>query len=380
MKKILCLFSTLILVLVSSCSNDDKKDDSSSGQFEFLEFDKDVLLPSINAHDITFLATGFDKNLKNWELTLTDQTGNIMPAQLSEVKDTGASYPVGNSMVPIQRIAFNAHPKEDGVYTLIVKNKITGQTFTDSFLVGSKTFNKMQYYDVVSYDIIAGWNSTEPEPTHNYIYYQNVINTIYSKDVATTGIASIRLEDRSTFKKYDLDFSVNAIYNQIQFKIPSSVPRGKYFLSVRYNNLLSNYFEKDIVVETEKIPILNSINKNTFKGGETLTLKGASFWYKINPDLLPGSLFQTRKATSKLFFTNKAGADREYELSSNESDPSFKYMNAEGTEINYPLPLDPIKDGTYLISDSKATYFEGTVSIKTGPYESAAMPIRIDYK
>ena len=379
MKKNLYLFSTLILVLFSSCSNDDKIDNSSNGQFEFLEFDKDVLLPSINPHDITFLATGFDKNLKNWEITLTDQAGNTMPVQLSEIKDTNTSHPVGNSQIPIQRIAFNAHPKEEGVYTLIVSNKITGQTFTDYFLVGSKTFNKMGYYGVVSYDIISGWNSTEPEPTHNYIYYHNIKNTIYSTDVATTGIASVILEDISTFKKYNLDFSLNATYNQIEFIIPSNVPRGKYFLSVRYNNLLSNYFEKDIVVETEKIPILNSINKNTFKGGETLTLKGTNFWFKINPDLLPGSLFQPRKAPSKLVFTNKVGA-REYELSFYESDPSFKYMNAEGTEINYPLPVDPIKDGSYLISDNEGTYFEGTVSVKTGPYESMAMPIRIDYK
>lgn len=366
--KIIFLF--ILTLIMSSCSGDDAK----SEQFEFLEFEKDVVLPSLNSGDITFLAIDFDDNLSNWDLKLTDDAGNVLPAILSSVQDTGFGY-VDHA---IQRIAFKAAPKNEGVYTLEIKNKTTNQIYIDHFLVRSKTFNKIEYPYTVDFSIISGWSVNETRPTADYIYFHNIKNTITS-DLVTTGIAGIRLEDLTTLKEYNINYSINAETKKIEFSVPPGVPEGNYYLSVRYNNLTSAYFEKDILVQDEKVPMVASINKNTFKGKETMTLKGSNFRYKVDADLLPGSIFTTFKVSSSLIFVNSNGTG-EVQLSTYDQDPSFKYMNAEGTEINFPIPGNTSEDDFFYSNDYPRTYFEGTVQMRTGPYLSKPIAIRIDYK
>ncbi|MDR7372899.1 hypothetical protein [Flavobacterium aquidurense] len=355
---------------MASCSSEDAK----SEQFEFLEFEKDVVLPSVNSGDITFLAIHFDENLSNWDLKLTDDAGNVLPVVLSSVKKTGTGY----ENHEIQRIAFKAAPKNEGVYTLVIKNKTTDQLYTDHFIVRSKTFNKIQYPAAEPYNIIGVWTANEPEPIWDYIYYQNIKNTIQS-ELVTTGISGIKLENVTTLKEYNIDYSVNTQTKKIEFTVPVGVPEGNYYLSVRYSNFTSAYFEKDILVQEEKLPKVTSINKNTFKGKEIMTLKGSDFRYKADLDLFPGSQFSTYKVSSYLVFTNNTGTG-EIELSTYDQDPSFKYMNAEGTEINFPFQGKTSADDFYYGNDYPRTYFEGTVQVRTGAYLSEPIAIRVDFK
>lgn len=366
--KIIFLF--ILSIIMSSCSSEDAK----SEQFEFLEFEKDVVLPSVNSGDITFLAIHFDENLSNWDLKLTDDAGNVLPVILSSVKKTGTGYADNE----IQRIAFKAAPKNEGVYTLVIKNMTTDQLYTDHFIVRSKTFNEIQYPSASPYNIIGAWSSNEPEPIWDYIYYHNIKNTIQN-DLVTTGISGIRLENVTTLKEYNIDYSVNTDTKKIEFAVPEGVPEGNYYLSVRYSNFTSAYFEKDILVQEEKLPKVTSINKNTFKGKEIMTLKGSDFRYKVDLDLLPGSIFSKYQVSSYLVFTNNTGTG-EIELSTYDKDPSFKYMNAEGTEINFPFHGTTSEEDFYYGNDYPRTYFEGTVQVRTGAYLSEPIAIRVDFK
>lgn len=355
---------------MASCSSDDAK----SEQFRFLEFEKEVMLPSANSHDITFLAMNFDPKLSNWELKLTDEQGTNLPVALSKVEDTKFSYPTGM----LQRISFNAAPKTEGLYTLVITNKTTGQLYTDHFLVRSKTFNEISYPYAERYTVLSAHSANEPEPTQDYIYFQNIKNTINST-LITTGITGIRLEETTTFAQYNINVSINAFTNKIEFVIPEGVPAGKYYLSVRYNNLTEAYFEKDIVVQEEKLPVLTSINKNTFKAGEIMTLKGLNFRYKVNTDLLPNGKVFGYKASSSIMVDTGHGMGEVY-LSNYSEDPSFKFMNAEGTEINFPIPRRTGPDDFFYVSDSEGTYFDGFISIRTSPYFSEPIHVRIEFK
>jgi len=369
--KLKITFLVVLSLIIASCSGDDE---AKSAQFQFLEFEKNVLIPFANTGDITFLAIDFDKNIANWDFKLTNQDGTAVPVALDRIESTK----IGFSDKNIQRVAFKAAPKEEGVYTLVIKNKITQQSYTDSFLVKSSTFNKMSYEYAEDYTIMFAYSSNEQEPTQDYIYFQNIKNTINSP-ILTSGISGIKLEDVVTFKEYNLEYSINSDTKKVDFIIPKGVPAGKYFLSVRYNNLINTYFEKDIVVQEEKLPVISSINKNTFKGGETMVLKGSNLRYKFNLDLLPGSAYRYYKSRTVLVFDNGHGTG-EMELSAYESDASFKFMNAEATEVNYPIPVKTADKFFFWVSDSDATYFEGTVALRTGPFITEPIKIRIDFK
>ncbi|KAF2332113.1 hypothetical protein [Flavobacterium nitrogenifigens] len=366
--KFICLL--LLSVAFFSCSSEDNQ----SEQFEFLEFEKDVLTPFANSGDITFLAFSFDKNLGNWDLKITDENGTNVPVTLDRVESTRISISNKN----VQRIAFKAAPKNEGVYTLVIKNKTTNQLYTDHFIVRSKTFNEIVYPYAEDYTTIFAYSSDELKPTEDYFYFHNIKNTIIST-LSTTGISGIRLEDVTTFKQYNIDYSVNAETKKIEFIVPVGVPEGRYYLSVRYNNLTEAYFEKDILVQSERLPALTSINKNVFKGGETMVLKGSNFRYKFNLDFLTGASYRKYQASSSLIFKDQSGSG-EILLSAYDSDPSFKYMNSEGTEINYPIPRNTSKDDFFFVSVNDGSYFEGTVQVRTGPYISEPKPIRVNFK
>lgn len=366
---------TILLFVLSlsilSCSSDDAK----SEEFNFLEFEKDIILPSANSHEISFFAFSFDTRLGNWDIKISDEDGNDLPAEFSKVEDTRFSYGDRGS---IQKVSFTAAPKTEGVYTVIITNKTTNQIYTDHFLVRSKTFNEISYPYADPYTLVSAYSSNETPPTQDYIYYQNVTNTINST-LLTTGISGIRLEETTTFQQYNIDYSVNKNFNKIEFVIPKGVPAGKYYLSVRYNNLTEAYFEKDIVVQEEKLPVITSINKNTFKAGEIMTLKGMNFRYHVNSNLLPNGIFGAHQTPSYLSVTNDFGTG-DLQLSTYEPDPSSKYMNAEGTEINFPIPRNTGPNDFFYVSDSDGTYFEGTIAVRTGPYISEPVHVRIEFK
>lgn len=366
---------TILLFVLSlsilSCSSDDPK----SEEFHFLEFEKDIILPSVNSRDITFLAVSFDSKLSNWDLKISDENGNDLPAQFSKVEDTGFWYPDAGH---IQRISITAAPKTEGIYTMVITNKTTNQIYTDHFLVRSKTFNEMDYYYAVPYTTISGYSEGQTPPTQDYIYFHNIKNTIKST-LLTSGITDIRLEETTTFAQYNIAYSLDPYTKKIEFTIPAGVPAGKYYLSVRYDNLTEAYFEKDIVVQEEKLPVLTSVNKNTFKAGETMILKGINFRYKVNSSLIPSGFFRDYKTSSSLEVNNGHGTGN-LDLSPYESQPSFKYMNVEGTEINFPIPKNTGPDDFFYVSDSEGTYFEGTIAVRTGPYVSEPVHVRIEFK
>lgn len=366
---------TILLFVLSlsilSCSSDDAK----SEEFHFLEFEKDIILPSANSGDISFFAIYFDTKLSNWELKLSDESGNVVPAELSKVEDTRFSYANGASL---QKISFKAAPKEEGVYTLIITNRTTNQVYTDHFLVRSKTFNEIEYPYADDYTLLFAYSSDQAKPTQDFIYFHNVKNTIKST-LLTTGISGIRLEETTTFKQYNIDYTIDPYTNKIEFAIPEGVPAGKYYLSVRYNNLTEAYFEKDIVVQEEKLPVITSINKNTFKAGEIMTIKGMNFRYKVNSSLLPNGIFGAHMTPSSLEVNTGNGIGN-LDLSPYESQPSFKYMNVEGTEINFPIPRNTGPDDFFYVSDSEGTYFEGTIAVRTGPFVSEPVHVRIEFK
>ncbi|WP_289663790.1 hypothetical protein [Flavobacterium panacagri] len=362
--KFICL--VLVSVIFFSCSSEDEK----SEQFTFLEFEKDVMLPAVNSHDISFLALNFDNNVSHWDFKLTDNDGNAVPVEAINVERTITS--IGD--INVQRINFKAHPKSEGLYTLVIKNTITNQLYTDYFLVESGVFNEMEYSYPSSYTLNA---NNQEKPTADYLYFQNIKNTITS-NLLTTGIKSVTLQDKKTLKEYNLDFSVNAQTKKIEFVISTGVPEGNYFLSVRYNNLINNYFEKDIVVQAEKLPKLSSINKNIFQGGETLILKGLNFNYNINEEYIPSLNNRYNIVTTALIFTDKYKAGEIFLYA--ESKTSNKNINAAGTEINYVIPKNTGIDDFFFVSDQSATFFEGTVAVRVGPYTSEALPIRVNLK
>lgn len=358
-------FLLLLIILFSSCSSDDNSKKQSSSKFRFLEFKKDVLIPSINSGDITFYGVNFDNNLNNWQLNLVNEDNASFPVNITSVENTSISFKNGENL---QEIKFNAPSLDYGDYTLLIKNKSTNQTYTDTFLIRSNTFNKISYENQSSYGISAFTDITE-----NLYFYHNITNTIES-NIKTNHIVGVKLYNKNTLAEVTLDYSINS-NNKIEFVIPSSVTPGTYYLSVNYKNLINSYFEKDILVLEEQSPTISKISKKTFKGGEVMKISGKNFRYKVNFDLLPiNDLFEPFP-NSSLIFKDATGVGQEI-ISPYKSNSTYSYINAEGTEINFPIP----KNNFFITgSDNQGYYFEGKVIVRSGPYLSEPISIRINY-
>lgn len=358
------LFLTLLTLLTLSCSKSDDEN-SVSASFRFLEFEKDILLPSINEREITFLAIDFDPNIGSWNLTLTDGQKDI-PVTLNQVETTNLSWVTTSSF--LQRIYLTIPAIDTGDYTLTIANITTGQTYKDIFLVRDNVFNKIEPVTSTSYTI-----DYEVDKTEDYLYFQNTTNTI-TEGITTTGIQKVVLEKEATFESFTLGHEVLA-NGYLTFTIPPSIPVGTYYLSIKYDNGLSSYFEKDIVVLKEQLPSVNLINKDVFSGGETLVLTGKDFRYEVDETLLPTNGLSSIKTWTYLIFRD---VNREYEFSfgAYETDENYENINSEATELKYTIP---VKADSFMFTDVDKTYFEGEVFIRSGAYTSNAVPVRVNY-
>lgn len=369
MKKIILAVVVFLSALSISCGSDDER---ISPTFRFLEFEKDVLLPAINEREITFLAIDFDENIGNWELILSDGQQNN-PVTLSEVETTGHGWTGTESR--LQRIYVKTPALGEGDYLLQIKNKTSGQIHSEKFLIRSGVFNEIsQEHPNVSYTIISSYSEGETKPIIDYMYFQNISSTI-TADITKNGIQKIMLDNKDSSGSFVLDHEISA-NNEIIFTIPETVPVGSYFLSVHYDNGLSSYFEKDIIVLEKQIPVVESVNKETFSEGETLILKGKDFRYDIKPGILPSDGLSNTKTTSFLVFRDN---QNEYSLSFGayaEYDERYEDINTEATELTYTIPS---RSNAFFYIENGKNYFEGEVFVRNGPYDSNPMPIRIEY-
>jgi hypothetical protein len=369
MKKAILVATVFLSALTFSCSSDDER---TSPTFRFLEFEKDVLLPALNEREITFLAIDFDENIGKWELILSDGQQNN-PVTLSKVETTIHGWQSTESR--LQRIYVKTPALGEGDYLLQIKNKTSGQIHSEKFLIRSDVFNQIsQEYPNTSYTLISSYSEGETKPITDYLYFQNTSSTI-TADITKNGIQKITLDNRDFSKSFILGHEIST-NNEIVFTIPETIPVGSYFLSVHYDNGLSSYFEKDIIVLERQIPVVESINKETFSEGETLILKGKDFRYDIKPGILPADGLSNPRTTSFLVFKDN---QKEYTLSFGayaEYDERYEDINTEATELIYKIPS---KSNAFFYIENGKNYFEGEVFVRNGPYDSNPMPIRIEY-
>ena len=370
MKKIILALTLLSGIVFVSCNKDDENGGAPL-EFRFLEFEKDVLLPSVNDREITFLAIDFDNNTANWELTLYDGQKNT-PVTITEIETTPYGWVSTESRM--QRIYVKVPAAGDGEYILQIKNKVTGQIYSEKFLVRSDVFNQIvQDYPGTIYTLISSYSADETAPVTDYIYFHNVNSTI-TANIPQNGIQKIILENGDFSESYTLGYEI--FNSKIQFTVPESVPIGSYFLSVRYDNGLSSYFEKDIIVLEQQLPVINTINKETFAAGETMTLKGKDFRYDIKPGILPADELSNIRTETFLVFQDNT---TEYILSFGayaEYDERYDDINTEATELIYEIPS---RSDAFFYIENEKNYFEGKVFVRNGPYDSNSMPIRIEY-
>ncbi|MCG8207859.1 hypothetical protein [Tenacibaculum finnmarkense] len=354
--KLSIVVGILIIILTSACSSDEP----SSKEFRYLGFEKDVLLPALNERDITFYALGFDTNKNNWELTLNNGTKDI-PVTLNTIEET--IYGWESVEEYMQKIYCKVPAFGTGNYTLIIKNKITGQLQSDVFLVRDNTFNEVESAGEAFYSL---------EMEKDYLYYQNTINKIRS-NINTNSIEKVVLENTATFNPIAVTYEVNN--ERLHFTIPKATPVGVYYLAVYYNSGLNSYFEKELIVLEEQKPVITSLNKTAFTPGENLELKGSNFRYTINKDFIPTKGLARIKIETALVFNN-GKEEVAMSLGRYEEDEIYNNINSTYTELKYEIPT---REKFYVFSDVDKTYFEGEVYLKNGPYKSAPFTVRIDF-
>lgn len=344
-------------MLLSSCTNNDKNEDSPQS-FHFLSFEQDVFLPSLNEREILFSAVYFDENISNWEVKLSDGSKDI-PAILTQVEKTNVSFSVPNST--IKKIHIKVPAFGEGDYTLILHNTKTNQIYSNIFLVRDNLFDKIDH-KIFSFLYTTGFDDLDL----GYTYFQNSSYTI-KNTVTTSGIEKVVVEDKNTFNETSLDYKVDPT-GKLEFTIPLSLTPGTYFLSVRYKNGLNNYFKKNIIVMDQKKPTIVSSNKQKFSGGEILVLNGTNFRYKINNELLPTNGITIRESGRTVIVFRDINGTRDFEVNDEQ-------INSSGTELSFVLPS---KKGFYFSTDRDGTYIEGDIFIRSGDSDSNPIPIRID--
>jgi hypothetical protein len=346
-------------LFLTSCSKDE--DSNQPLTFRFLEFKKDVLAPNSNPSTIAVYGINFDSDLNNWQLVLVNQNNLTFPVSITSINNTSKGFRNG---VVLQEIKINVPSLSIGDYSLTISNIITGQVHKDVFLVRGNTFNSIQYSNGSIYNL-----GSTTEDIIDYYYFQNVKNTIASI-LPTNNILNVHLKSKNSSLDYDLNYTVSE--NKVNFIIPNLVLPGKYYLSIEYDNLTSIYFEKDILVLEEQLPIANNINKNIFQEGETIIINGINFRYKVNSNLLPYDDLFSSYPNSSLFFKQASGSG-EFIIFPFVSDPTFNLINSTGTTLNFKIPSQ------FFITSIQGKFFEGQVFVRSGPYFSAPFPIRINY-
>lgn len=358
MKRIInAIVSLLLVILIAACSSNEP----NSKEFRYLGFEKNVLLPALNERDIIFYALDFDSDKNNWELNLNDGINDI-PVKLTLVEETPYGWVTvsGN----LQKVYFKAPAFGTGNYTLTIKNKVTGQVLSDTFLVRDSNFDNIKSASDASFELAE---------TENLLYYQNTTNTILS-DINTTSIEKIVLENETTFSTILLEHEVNN-EGKINFTIPQTTPLATYYLAVYYNSGVNKYFDKKLIVLEAQEPVIENVNKTTINSGETLILKGSNFRYAINEDFIPTKGLGYIANETKLIFND---GNNEYQLHMGryKDDEMYTSINESFTELTFKIPA---KDDFYIFSDNDRTYFEGEVYLTNGPYKTAPFTLRIDY-
>lgn len=356
----------VIFILGYSCS---PKDDTSP-TFYFFEFEKDIIVPSLLEREFVIFGTDFDKNESIWELELVDEDDNNLSVTINRIEDTGGSFSEG---VPIQKMVLNIPPMNNGVYSLSIRNIITAQIHTSYFLVRNETFNNIYFHYATSYNLIFSYTPGEEEPpTRDWFYFHNNDNAILS-DIDVDNVLDISLEDKISFKEYNIDYSIDNFTNsgKVVFNIPENVPTGTYYLSVRYQDLTRTYFEKDIVLIPTKIPEVTSINKNNFTKGENILISGNNFYYEVDHSLYPAGNFHKVKIQYFMRFTDTAASDHGINAFSDVS------LIEDNTKMKYPIPVsEPYSPS----NNNTGNSFDGFVNVRLGPFISSnSFPITIDY-
>ncbi len=349
--------SIFLTLLISACSSDS--DALNSKEFRYLGFEKDVLLPSVNERDIVFYTISFDTNKSNWELTLNDEAKNI-PVTLTKVEETGHGWTAIDD--PLQKIYCKVPAFGTGNYTLTIKNKVTGQLQTHTFLVRDNTFNEVKSAADAFYSL---------EGELHYLHSQNTTNTILS-NINTNSIEKVVLENTTTFNPIMLEYTVNN-EGALNFTIPKATPVGVYYLGVYYNSGINSFFEKEIIVLEEQKPVITSVNKTIIVSGEDLVLKGNNFRYIVDDSLVPTKGLTRIRTETKLVFNN-GKEEQTVSLGRYEEDEEYNNINSNFTELTYKIPT---KEDFYIFSDVDKTYFEGEVYLKSGPYKTDSFTLKI---
>jgi hypothetical protein len=357
------LFSIMVLVAMS-CSKEE--DQENPKVFRFLEFEKDVLLPNTSESELTFLALDFDNKIQEWEISLSNGTVNF-PISINKIENT--KYGLMNTTSFIQRIYLKMPKLDIGDYTLKIKYNKTSQIYSDIFLVRNEIFRKLKSSDYTTYNFIPDASVV----VRDYLYFQNALNVI-EKELNPNSVRQVFLENKTTLVSYSINCQISN--GDVNFNIPLSIPIGSYFLSIKYNNGLTSYFEKDIVVLDQQLPTITKINKNLFSSGDEIIVDGTNFRYKIQPDILPSSGLLNIQTQTILVFKD---INREFSFSYGgyaQFDPNYNDINADGTKLI--SKIDAFAKAN-IFTDANRTYFEGQVYLKSGPYQSNPVDVKIVY-
>ncbi|OWP83439.1 hypothetical protein BWK59_10495 [Flavobacterium davisii] len=354
------LYTLLIGLVLLSCSK--KSEDETVKIFRFLEFENDVLLPNINESELTFLAIDFDKKIEDWEIKLSNGKEDF-PTGINRIETTMYGWTNGDKIA--QRIYLRIPKLEYGDYTVSIKNKKTNQIYTDVFLVRNKVFRGLKSVESTTYSII--------HDTPDYLYFQNTTNSITNDPYSNT-VKQVVLEDKTTMVSYSINFQV--INNTIAFTIPKTIPQGIYYFSIKYTNGIANYHEKDIVILEQQLPQINSINKSVFNSGEELKLEGINFRYKIATGILPFDGLSNVQTGTYLVFKD---IKNEYNLSCGiyeNNNQDYNDISSSETKLLYKIP--PLSKAS-IFTDANKTYFDGEVYVKSGPYKSNPIKVKVVY-
>jgi len=359
LKFLLSLFSC---VLFLACSTSDES--ASTKTFRFLDLDQDVFLQKSQPSEISFLALDFDTDLSHWEIILANDNSNI-DCTISKIEQTGSGYM--NTSSRAQRIFLKTATLPASYYTLIIKNKISNQIYSETFKVVGTAFNSIQHESVTSYHF---------EPTvgnNNILFFQGATYSIPDLAIGA-GIQSVTLENRETLINSSINFSI--VNNKVTFKIPTAVNPGNYFLAVKNINGTTAYFYYDLLIIVEKKPIITSVNKSVLSSGESLIITGTNLRYLLNEDALPSQgLLKVRVPLSLLISNFKGNGSYIYDVFGNTS-TDFK-INDAGTQIIFDIPK---KATAIYFNDTPAnTYFEGSITIVSGPFKSSEINVRLNY-
>ncbi|MBC5862220.1 hypothetical protein [Flavobacterium turcicum] len=359
LKFLLLFLSSLFLV---ACSSSDESTNSKT--FRFLDLDQDVFLQKTQPSEISFLALDFDTDLSKWDISLANDN-NTIDCSISKIEQTGAGY--NNTSSKAQRIFLKTATLPAGFYTLIIKNKISNQIYSETFKVVPTLFSSIQHESVTSYHFEATASN------NNILFFQGANYTIDDLAIGA-GVQSVTLENRETFVNSSINFTV--VNSKVTFKIPNAVQPGNYFLAVKNINGTTAYFSYDLLIVEEKKPVITNVNKTVLSSGEALIITGTNLRYLLNDDAIPSQDLLKVRVPLWLEFTNFKGIGH-YIFDVYSIEPQDFKVNETGTQITFMIPK---KVNAYFFNDFPTnSFFEGTITILSGPFKSSPINVKMNY-